>query len=92
MFVRKRVKSKAFAYGVAGVAGALTNTILVMGGIYVFFGSSYAAATGRPVEKLFMVIMTIIGVNGVPEAIVGAVVVSVICKVLSQVFVEKRQA
>lgn len=89
-FTAKHVKSKAFAYGIAGVAGALTNTILVMGGIYVFFGNAYAQATGRSVEKLFMAIMTIIGINGVPEAIVGAIVVSAICKVLSQVFVQRK--
>lgn len=59
---------------VAGIVGALTNTILVMNMIYVFFGKQYANVTGRAIETLYGAIMVIIGVNGVPEAIGAAVI------------------
>ena len=84
--VSEQCKNKIIAYLLAAVAGSLTNTILVMGGIYMFFGQSYAAAKGLAFEALFGIILGIVGINGVPEAIVAAIVVSTICKVLSQVY------
>lgn len=84
--VSEKCKNKIIAYLLAAVAGSLTNTILVMGGIYMFFGQSYAAAKGLAFEALFGIILGIVGINGVPEAIVAAIVVSTICKVLSQVY------
>lgn len=84
--VSEKCKNKIIAYLLAAIAGSLTNTILVMGGIYMFFGQSYAAAKGLAFEALFGIILGIVGINGVPEAIVAAIVVSTICKVLSQVY------
>lgn len=74
------------AYATAGIVGSLTNTILVMGGIYVFFGQQYAAAKEVAFEALFGVIIGIIGMNGIPEAIVAAIIVATLCKVLKRVF------
>lgn len=84
--VSEKCKNKIIAYLLAAIAGSLTNTILVMGGIYMFFGQSYAAAKGLAFEALFGIILGIVGINGVLEAIVAAIVVSTICKVLSQVY------
>ena len=39
--------SQTVALWVAGIAGAMTNTLLVMNGIYIFFGQSYAAASNK---------------------------------------------
>lgn len=66
----------------AGVAGALTNTILVMNGIYFLFGSSYAQAKGIMTETLYRVILGVIGTQGVPEAIVAGILVTAITKAL----------
>ena len=82
-------KTKVIAYATAGVVGSLTNTVLVMSGIYIFFGQQYAAAKEVTFEALFGVIMGIIGVNGIPEAIVAAIIVTLVCKVLKSVFKEK---
>lgn len=57
----------------AGLAGALTNTLLVMNMIYLFFGNSYAAAKGLTIDALYGVILGVIGAQGVPEAIVAAI-------------------
>ena len=39
----KRMKCSVYwAYAGAGIVGSLTNTILVMAGIYLFFGEAYA--------------------------------------------------
>ena len=84
--VHKRVKNKIVAYSLAAFAGSLTNTILVMSGIYVFFGPAYAAAKNLAFEALSGIILGVVGINGIPEAIVAAIVVSTICRVLSQVY------
>ena len=63
----------------------MTNTILVMGGIYVFFGESYAAAKGLGFEALFGVIMGVVATNGIPEAIVAAILTVPLCRVLFKV-------
>lgn len=81
LFAKFKAKNIA-ALAVAGVAGSLTNTLLVMNGIYFLFGSSYAAAKGIAFEALYGVILGIIGTQGVPEAIVAAVLVMGIGKAL----------
>ena len=81
LFAKFKAKSIA-ALAVAGVAGSLTNTLLVMNGIYFLFGSSYAAAKGIAFEALYGVILGVIGTQGVPEAIVAAVLVMGIGKAL----------
>ena len=63
-------------------AGALTNTLLVMNGIYFLFGSSYANAKGIATDALYGVILGVIGTQGVPEAIVAAVLTVAIGKAL----------
>ena len=85
-FVCKFDKSRMVAYSVAGLVGALTNTILVMGSIYVLFGEQYAAAKDIPFSALFGAIMAIVGTNGVPEAIGAAIIVPALCKPLNMIF------
>lgn len=75
-------KSSIAALAAAGAAGALTNTLLVMNGIYFLFGSSYANAKGIATDALYGVILGVIGTQGVPEAIVAAVLTAAIGKAL----------
>ena len=70
---------------VAGVFGSMTNTVLVMGMIYIFFGESYAAAMDVAYDALIGVIMGVVGFNGVLEAITAAILACVISKVLMQI-------
>ena len=74
----------------AGLLGSLTNTLLVMNLIYVCFGEQYAAAKEKVFEGFYWVILTVIGTNGVPEAIVAAVLTAAVCKALFRV--QKRGA
>ncbi|KNZ42952.1 ECF transporter S component [Acetobacterium bakii] len=79
----KKVKDNdVLALGVAGVGGSLTNTLLVMSFIYLFFGQSYAQAKNVPLSTLYGVIISVIAVNGIPEAIVAGILTIAICKVL----------
>lgn len=86
-YVRKITKKlpDILSYSVAGLLGSLTNTVLVMNLIYLLFKESYAAAQGKAVEVLYAAISSVIVINGVPEAIVAAIITFAICKVLRKV-------
>lgn len=79
--MKKGKASMTIALGTAAVAGSLTNTLLVMNLIYALFGNQYAAAKNVPYEALYGSILAVIGTNGVPEAIVAAVLVIAIGRV-----------
>ena len=81
--IKKSAASLGFVY--AGLTGAFTNTILVMGGIYVFYKDSYAAATNVAVDKVLSVIMGVVTFNGVVESVVAAVIVAALGLVLMKV-------
>lgn len=85
--IRKYIRkgSRSIGFAVAGVCGALTNTILVMGGIYLLFQDSYANAVGVSAKALFGVIMGIVGMNGIPEALVAGVITVVVGEVLYKI-------
>lgn len=63
---------------VTGFVGSMINTVFVMGGIYFLYGESYAAAKEMGFSALFGVIMGIVGMQGVPEAIVAAILTAAI--------------
>lgn len=75
-------RSKLVALGISGVVGSLVNTLLVMGGIYLFFGRQYAAVRNVPFESLLGVIGTVISVNGVTEAIVAGIITTLVTKAI----------
>lgn len=66
----------------AGLAGSLTNTLLVMNLIYFLFQDNYAAVKGISTKALYGVILGVIAANGIPEAIVAAIFTVVIAKIL----------
>lgn len=74
--------SMIFSLGVCGVIGSLTNTLLVMNLIFVFFKDAYAMANGVASNAVYGFILSVIGINGVPEAIVAGVLVAFVGRVL----------
>ncbi len=75
---KKPEKSRKYTLLASGVAGSLTNTILVMSMIYFFFGHAYAAAKSIAFEAVLGVIMSVICINGTMEAIVAAIIASAV--------------
>ena len=67
---------------IAGLAGSLINTILVLGGIYFIFGQSYASAIGQDFNLLITYLIGIITTNGILEAVVGTIIALFVCKPL----------
>ncbi|MGX8835061.1 ECF transporter S component [Amedibacillus sp. YH-ame6] len=68
---------------VAGaLTGAITNTVLVLLGIYVFFGAPYAQAVGISYTALVGVLLGVVTTNGIAEAILGALSCLLVCNAL----------
>lgn len=80
--LKKKESGMVIALGAAGLTGSLTNTLLVMHLIFIFFKDAYAQANGIAAEAVYGTILTVIGTNGVPEAIVAAVIVAFAGRVL----------
>ncbi len=79
--VRKAIKAKTsrpIALAVAGVTGALTNTILVMGGIAVLYSAAYAEAKQMSQAAVFNTILGVVFGQGLMEAIVSGVIVTAV--------------
>ena len=62
---------------IAGAAGSLVNTFLVLGGIWVFFASEYSALVGSG-KAIYSILGLTVLTNGLPEAVIGAAVASLI--------------
>ena len=89
--LRKLRLSPWIALPVTGFVGSLTNTVLVMGSIYVLLASQYAAAKEVARGAVWGLIMTTVTASGIPEAIAAAVLVTALGRVLL-VFFRKQMA
>ena len=83
--IRAFFRNKAgLEFAVAGAVGSLTNTFLVLGGAYLFFGPEYAAAAGMGYELLLGALGLIILTNGIPEMIISILAAEGICRPLKK--------
>ena len=89
--LRKLRLSPWIALPVTGFVCSLTNTVFVMGSIYVLLASQYAAAKEVARGAVWGLIMTTVTASGIPEAIAAAVLVTALGRVLL-VFFRKQMA
>lgn len=89
-FCAKHHWNKYLRYSLSAILGSMTNTILVMNMIYLFFSDSYAAATNKSVSVLYDAILYVISFNGVLEAIVAALIVTPITIALNAALKRKN--
>jgi uncharacterized membrane protein len=68
----------------------MTNTLLVLGGVYLFFGQRFATANKIPFSGLFKVLLGVVATNGIVEAAVAAVVVTAVTKALFAVINRRK--
>ena len=71
---KNKEKTRKVSLLAAGVAGSMTNTILVMSMIYIFFGAQYAEARSIAFEAVLGVILSVVGINGTIEAVIAAMI------------------
>ncbi len=82
--------NKPVSSAAAGFCGSLTNTVLVMGGIYFFFGESYSAAKDIAYNTLMATVSATITGAGIAEAVISAVVCGAVCAALIKYSERKR--
>jgi uncharacterized membrane protein len=73
-------KGRALWLTIAGITGSLTNTLLVMHLIFIFFKDSYSVAKDVASEAIYGVILTTITANGIPEAIIAGIITAAVCQ------------
>ena len=85
-FFTKFLSSISVACIFAGICGSLTNTILVMSMISLFFADSYSVAyslaQGKAETMLYSAILAVVFINSIPEAIVAAIITTFVVKAI----------
>lgn len=87
---KNKEKGRKYSLMLSGIAGSMTNTILVMGMIYLFFGQAYAAARSIAFEAVLGVILSVVCINGTIEAIVAALIASAVASAMLKAHLIKR--
>ena len=82
IFLKKRGFHDLWARPIVGAAGALTNTVTVMGSIALLLAPEYAAANNIGMEAVMGAILGVIATSGVAEAIGAVILVTAIGKAL----------
>lgn len=81
-WIYRKNQSVVMGAAVAGVLGSLTNTLLVLGFMGMFYTSATANAYGVDTSLLFKTLIGVAGINGVPEAIGAVVITPLLAKAL----------
>jgi len=76
-YLYKRFNNQ-LAMALSGLAGALVNTILVLGFIFIFYQFGGIPLTKLHINALMPYLLGVIATNGIPEAIMAAVLVPLI--------------
>jgi uncharacterized membrane protein len=80
--LKKLVKQEYIALPLTAAVSTVCHTCLVMGSIYFLLAAEYAAAKNVAITAVFGLVMGTITASGIPEAIIAAVLVTVIGKAL----------
>ncbi|MCH4179023.1 MAG: ECF transporter S component [Megasphaera sp.] len=72
--IRGVLHKESISLAIAGLCGSLINTIGVMGGIYFIYAKDFAEVRNIPLDNVVNIILGICAFNGIPEAIVSAVI------------------
>lgn len=83
-FFKNKLKNESISVGIAAVLGTLTNTIGVLGLIYILYLNQYANLMGISQEVAGSAIGTIALTNGIPESIVSALIAIPVVKAIQK--------
>ncbi len=84
--------SDMIALPIVGFIGSMTNTICVMGSIYLLFSQQYAEAKNVALSAVFGLVTATVAASGIPEAIVALLVVAAVGKALLVVVRKKSSS
>ena len=80
--LKRILKQDYLALPVTAAIATIYHTILVMGSIYLLLAQQYAQAKNVAITAVFGLVMGTVTASGIPEAIIAAVLVTVIGKAL----------
>ena len=80
--MKRVLKQDYLALPVTAAIATISHTILVMGSIYLLLAQQYAQAKNVAITAVFGLVMGTVTASGIPEAILAAVLVTVIGKAL----------
>ena len=80
--MKRVLKQDYLALPVTAAIATISHTILVMGSIYLLLAQQYAQAKNVAITAVFGLVMSTVTASGIPEAIIAAVLVTVIGKAL----------
>ena len=73
-WLKKRLAKQSSAMVLAAILGSLTNTLLVLGQIYLFYRGKSPPMYALNVNELLPYLLGVISTNGLPEAILAGLV------------------
>lgn len=83
-FIRNRFKDKALDIIISTIVGTFTNTIGVLGMIYLLYAERFVEAIGGNVDMARKIIVGIGITNGIPEAIIAIIIVTAVVSKLKR--------
>lgn len=91
-FIKSKFKNAKISIAIAAVIGSLVNTIGVLGLIYLIYFKDYAqilidkgTITSNSINAVSTALLTVIGTNGLAEAIISAIIVTPIVIAVSKI-------
>jgi uncharacterized membrane protein len=82
-------KYDMLSLSLSGLIGSMTNTVLVMNLIYFLFRDAYGKVKNIPADTVYHAVLAVIFANGVPEAIIAAILTAVVCRALKKFALRK---
>ena len=89
--LKRILKQDYLALPVTAAIATICHTILVMGSIYLLLAQQYAQAKNVAITAVFGLVMGTVTASGIPEAIIAAVLVTVIGKALLHLMERMRK-
>ncbi len=80
--LRKLKLNELAALPIVGFVGSMTNTVFVMGSIYLLFARQYAEVKNVAMSAVLGLVMGTVTASGIPEAVAAMVLVTAIGKAL----------
>lgn len=88
---RRIIKNEYISLSATAAAATICHTLLVMGSIYFLLAQQYADAKNVALSAVFGLVMGTVTASGIPEAIIAAVLVTVIGKALLHMMLQMQK-
>ena len=80
----KKASEADFPIAIGAFVGSMTNTILVLGGIYLLYAKSYVETLNIPMENARSAILGVSITSGIPEAIISVILTIAVIRSLKK--------